>query len=519
MSDVPSIRRRTFVEGDPRREGSFVLYWMIGTRRLGWNFALDRAVELATALHKPLVVFEPLRVGYRWASDRHHQMIIDGMAHHRHSLEGSPVHYYPYVEPEADAGKGLLAKLAEKACAVVTDDTPVFFLPRILRAASGVVRTPMEAVDSCGLLPLRAGDKGHPAAYHFRRFLHKTLPEHLGDRPTPDPLDGISIPELRGLPDEIVRRWPPAYELLADDDFWGGDPTAIPGSSHDANGSDPTDAVGPLLDLSALSIDHSVKPTAVRGGHGAARRRLEGFLDDGLGRYAEERNDPDADAASRLSPWLHYGHLSAHEVFHEVAEVEEWSPQRITGPADGRRKGWWGMSEGAESFIDELVTWRELGYGFCYHESDFESFESLPEWARETLEAHADDPREHLYSRRELEEARTHDELWNAAQRQLLHDGVIHNYLRMLWGKNILAWTEHPRTALEIMIDLNNRYALDGRDPNSYSGIMWVLGRFDRGWPEREVYGKVRTMTTRSTRKKVDLDGYLERWGDQGTLL
>ncbi|MDX1494936.1 MAG: hypothetical protein R3253_12785 [Longimicrobiales bacterium] len=519
MSAVPAVRRRTFVQGEPRGEGAYVLYWMIGSRRLSWNFALDRAVELASSLDRPLVVFEPLRVGYRWASDRHHQMIIDGMAHHRHLLRDVPVTYYPYVEPEEGAGKGLLRALAEDACAVVTDDTPMFFLPRMLRAASGVIRTPMEAVDSCGLLPLRATDKGHSAAYHFRRFLHKTLPEHLGDTPSPEPFEGHSLPDLGGLPEEIVGRWTPADELLADDDFWGGDPTAESDEASDSNGSGPTTAGGPTLDLSDLSIDHTVKPTATRGGHGAARRRLEAFLEDGLDRYAEERNDPDADAASRLSPWLHYGHISAHEIFHEVASVEGWSPQRISGPPDGRRKGWWGMSDGAESFIDELVTWRELGYGFCYHETDYESYETLPEWARETLDEHADDPREHLYTREELEEARTHDELWNAAQRQLVHDGVIHNYLRMLWGKNILAWTEHPRQALEIMIELNNRYALDGRDPNSYSGIMWVMGRFDRGWPEREVYGKVRTMTSNSTRKKVDLDRYLQRWGDQGTLL
>ena len=177
------------------------------------------------------------------------------------------------------------------------------------------------------------------------------------------------------------------------------------------------------------------------------------------------------------------------------------------------------MSEAAESFVDELVTWREVGWGFCYHEAEYDSYESLPGWAVETLEEHADDEREHLYTFEELDEARTHDEIWNAAQRQLVHDGVIHNYLRMLWGKNILAWSEHPREALDTMIELNNRYALDGRDPNSYSGIFWVLGRFDRGWPEREVFGKVRPMTSRSTRRKVELDRYLERWGEQGSLL
>ncbi len=516
-SNVPAIRIRTFVEASIDDGGDYVLYWMVANRRLGWNHALDRAAELARSLNKPLLVFEPLRAGYRWAADRHHQMIIDGMAHHRARLEGAPVTYYPYVEPSDGQGKGLLEALAASACAVVTDDSPAFFLPKMLRAASAVVPCRMEAVDSCGLLPLRAATKGHSAAYHFRRFLHKTLPEHLGDGPQPDPLAGLQLPELDGVPPAIVAEWPAAYQLLADEAFWGADPTEASGDSQDEPGT--PNPHGPLLDLGDLPIDHSVPPTGTRGGHGAARRRLDHFLAEGLKRYAEHRNDPDADAASRLSPWLHYGHISAHEVFGAVADIEGWTPQRISGPPDGRRKGWWGMSEAAESFVDELVTWRELGYGYCYHETDYASYESLPEWARETLEAHAADEREQLYSFEELDSASTDDEIWNAAQRQLVHEGIIHNYLRMLWGKNILAWTRHPREALEVMVELNNRYALDGRDPNSYSGIFWVLGRFDRGWPEREVYGKVRTMTSRSTRRKVKLDRYLERWGEQGSLL
>jgi len=271
--------------------------------------------------------------------------------------------------------------------------------------------------------------------------------------------------------------------------------------------------------LAGLDIDHSVGPTGWRGGHAAARSRLDDFLADGLDRYAEERNDPDADAASRLSPWLHYGHISSHEVFDAVVAREGWSPARISPPNDGRRRGWWGMSEAAESFVDELVTWRELGHVYCARQPDYARYDTLPEWARQTLEEHASDPREHVYSLEEFDRAETHDELWNAAQRQLAEEGIIHNYLRMLWGKKILEWTAHPREALDVMVELNNRYGLDGRDPNSYSGIMWVMGRFDRGWPERPVFGKVRSMTSRSTRRKVRLDRYLERWGPQATLL
>jgi deoxyribodipyrimidine photo-lyase len=169
------------------------------------------------------------------------------------------------------------------------------------------------------------------------------------------------------------------------------------------------------------------------------------------------------------------------------------------------------MSESAEAFLDQLITWRELGIGYCRNVPDYATYETLPQWARSTLEDHVSDPREHTYSLEQFESAATHDELWNAAQRQLTNEGIIHNYLRMLWGKKILEWTRNPREAFDIMVELNNRYALDGRDPNSYSGIAWVMGRFDRGWPERPVFGKVRSMSSPRTRKKVSLEAYLTR--------
>jgi len=488
---APEIRLHPLNDHDLRPEGEFVLYWMVTGRRLSWNFALDRAVELARELEKPLLILEALRVGYRWASDRHHRFALDGMREHRAELEGSDVGYHAYVEPEAGAGKGLLKALAGRSVGVVTDVYPTFFVPRMQEAAAEKLDVPLEAVDSLGILPLKAAEKTYSAAYHFRRFLQKTLGEHLTEMPVARALPDRPLPAAGHIPDEVLDRWPAASQELLDGD-------------EDA--------------LAALPIDHEVPPVGARGGTEAGRDRLSAFLDETLARYPDERNDPDADAQSGLSPWLHWGHLSAHEVFDAVAKHEEWSPARLANEADGKRHGWWGMSEAAEAFLDELVTWREIGHSYCWLEPDHADYDTLPEWARETLADHADDPRDPCYTLEEFRDARTHDELWNAAQRQLLHEGIIHNYLRMLWGKKILEWSESPRRALEIMIELNNRFAVDGRDPNSYSGIFWTLGRFDRGWPEREVFGKVRSMTSKSTRRKVDLDRYLERWGDAPTL-
>ncbi|MBZ0266838.1 deoxyribodipyrimidine photolyase, partial [bacterium] len=252
----------------------------------------------------------------------------------------------------------------------------------------------------------------------------------------------------------------------------------------------------------------------VTGGTTAARAQLRGFLRDGLPRYVDAGNHPDDDVTSGLSPWLHFGHLSSHEVFDTVVRAERWSPASIVPPPNGRREGWWGLSREAEAFLDQLVTWREVGLGGAAWLPDYDRWESLPAWARETLRAHAGDPRPHVYTRDELERADTHDELWNAAQRQLVAEGRIHNYLRMLWGKKILKWTRSPKEALQVMLHLNDKYALDGRDPNSVSGIFWVLGRYDRAWgPEREIFGKIRYMTSRNTARKVSVKSYIEKYG------
>ena len=199
MTSIPDVRIRT-CNSETLRDGEFVLYWMIACRRLRWNFALERAAGEARRLRKPLVILEPLRCGYRWANDRIHRFVLEGMADHVERLAGSEVLYYPYVEPEPGAGKGLLAALGARACLVVTDDYPAFFLPRMIAAAAARLPVRLEAVDSNGLLPLRAADKDYVTAAHFRRFLQKVLPDHLEHAPAEDPLDDPLPARLKSLP-------------------------------------------------------------------------------------------------------------------------------------------------------------------------------------------------------------------------------------------------------------------------------------------------------------------------------
>lgn len=470
---------------EPR--GEYVLYWMIASRRIGWNFGLDRAAEWARELGKPLLVLEALRNDYRWACDRLHHFAIQGMAANARRLERARAAYYPYVERRPGEGRGLVETLARRAAVVVTDDYPCFFLPRMVAAAADRLTVRLERVDSNGLIPLRAADRVYGRAVDFRRFLQQTLPHYLEEFPRPNPLARVALPVLGRLPGAVIRRWPVAdVEALAAD----------PGS------------------LAQLAIDHSVPPVVYNGGSDAARRTLRRFLERRLPRYAEARNEVRDRATSELSPYLHFGHLSVHEIFAALVEREGWDPGRLLPKATASKHGWWGMSEAAEAFLDQLLTWRELGWNMCWQRDDYDRYESLPAWARASLEAHQGDARPHLYSLAEFEAAATHDPLWNAAQRELVRDGRIHNYLRMLWGKKILEWTTTPRAALEVMIELNNKYAVDGRDPNSYSGIFWCLGRYDRAWgPERPIYGKVRMMSSERTRRKLDATAYLTQFG------
>lgn len=485
-SRVPQIRLR-LANGHPlRADGHYVLYWMTAFRRPHWNFALQRAVEHAQHLARPLIIFEPLRVRYRWTSARLHRFVIQGMRDNARALARRPVTYYPYVEPKPGAGTPLLARLAENACVVVTDDYPGFFLPTMVRTVAASLPARLELVDSNGIMPLRATERLFTVAHSYRRWMQKNVADHLDAFPQADPLARKKLPRLEQLPDAILRRWP-AADL---DDLL------------DADG------------IRRIPIDHSVPPVAdCPGGMKSAQRRLRDFIDSKLQRYDEDRGFPDADGTSRLSPYLHFGHVSAHEIVDELFAAEGWSLAQL-GEPNGKNEGFWNVSDAAEAFLDQLLTWREIGFNRCYLQPNHDHYETLPDWALKTLAKHADDERPDRYGLEEFEAAQTHDPLWNASQRQLATEGHIHNYLRMLWGKKILHWSRSPREALAIMIELNNKHGLDGRGPNAYSGIFWVLGRFDRPWgPERPIFGTVRYMTSDNTMRKIKPRKYLQRFG------
>ncbi len=459
----------------------YVLYWMTAARRLHHNFALDRAVGWAEELGLPLVIFEPLRLGYRWSSERMHRFVVEGMRDNGAAAAAAGIRYVSYVERRRGDGRGLLEALAEHAALVVADEFPAFFLPRMLDAASAKLDALVESVDSNGIVPLRDPDRTFNTAASFRRHLQKTISPFLEQWPQADPL---TVNVLRGatLPD--LSRW----------ELW-----------------DHTQPDAPLR----LEFEENVPAVNSKGGAEAAQALLADFFTERFERYGNDRNQVDDGAASGLSPYLHFGHVSTHQIVREVLTRGGFEFGRPAPKATGSRAGWWGCSEPAESFLDELITWRELGFNRSFMDPDgYAEFSSLPTWARESMDVHRGDPRDAVYTLGQFDRAETHDEIWNAAQRELVQTGRMHNYLRMLWAKMIYAWSASPEDALEVMIHLNNKYALDGRDPNSYSGIFWTMGRYDRAWgPERPVFGKLRYMTSQSTRRKINLKKYLVRFG------
>ncbi|MEO1084115.1 MAG: deoxyribodipyrimidine photolyase, partial [Acidobacteriota bacterium] len=273
---IPASRLRAVNDRPVDHDGDYVLYWMIAQRRSRWNFALDHAVDHCRRLGKPLLVFEALRCGYRWASDRLHRFVIDGMADNARAFDASDVRYYAYLETEEGEGRGLLEALAERAAVVVTDEYPAFFLPRMVAAAGDRFTKRLEAVDSNGLLPLTAADKVHKRAVDMRRFLQKTLPPHLGHMPSADPLSGLEGLGRAQVAAEVLERWPERGPDLAK---------------------------GSLPDLNDFPIDHAVAPVEEIGGSAAAAERLDDFFEVGLPRYSEGRLDLENPSTSRLSPY------------------------------------------------------------------------------------------------------------------------------------------------------------------------------------------------------------------------
>lgn len=455
------VLSRGQVDARPRKRAEYVLYWCQAFRRPTDNVALNYAIERANELGLPCVVYEAIRTDYPFASDRFHAFVLEGAEDMARALERRGLHYAFFLPKTIEEARGVVVALSQRAALVVSDDTPMF-LAAHNEAAARKIAAPFVVVDDNSPVPLSLFPKQEYAARTIRPKVHKLLPDWLKpireSKPTVDP------PARLALPFEPVK--------------WSASPD-----------------IGRLI--ASCAIDHLVPKVAeFPGGQTAAERRLSAFLDGKLKRYADDHNEPARDGTSHLSPYLHFGMISARRV--ALAALAASKNSRIPQPA-------------IDAFIEQLVVRRTLAFNFARSNPHHARYDQMPDWAKRTLAEHQSDPRPALVSLRDLDRGNSPDEVWNAAQFELRARGIIHNYLRMLWGKLVFTWTKTPAEAYRILVHLNDKYALDGRDPDGYTNIGWCFGLHDRPWPEHAIFGKVRTMTSRSARSKLDLDPYLRK--------
>ncbi|MBK8397086.1 MAG: deoxyribodipyrimidine photolyase [Leptospiraceae bacterium] len=465
----------------------YVLYWIQAYRRFESNHALDYAIFIAKQLNKELVVYEGLRMDYRWNSKRFHKFILEGMCDNRHTSEKIGINYWAYVETPDNPAKGLLRKISEKACIVVTDDFPSFIIPEQIKNLSDKIDCKLVAVDSNGIIPISLYGEHASAARVLRPRIHKLFPEAYIHRAN----EKISKKDLVSV--EKPSK-PPFKEFKATKEE-----------------IDKT--------LSKISFLNQIEPVGdMIGGTKEALRKLEFFLKNNLNLYGDNRSNPHSPKltpASAMSPYLHFGHISVETIVSRCLNFnqnEVWAPDKINMDSKGDKDVFFGKNPSLNSYFDELLTWRDIGYLLFWPKKEFhKDLRILPEWIQKILQKHSADKRDYLYTRKEFQAAKTHDPLWNAAQKELVITGRMHNYMRMLWGKKVIEWSRTYKEAFDTLEEFNNLYAYDGRNPNSYTGILWCFGLFDRPWfPERNVHGNLRYMSSDSTKKKFKMSEYLE---------
>lgn len=463
VRDQLSLRGTRVNEKRTQPDGDYVLYWMQSTHRLQENWALRFAVLEANRLNKPLIIHQGLDPTYQHASDRLHSFILHNARELQTRAQNSGLHYHFVLRRRRDDDRRVVDRLAARAALVITDLFPTCGIAERTHRFAERVNCRVVAIESHGVVPSGAIEKEEYAARTIRPKLQKLLA--LALEPVEDRAPRLSVS------------------------------ASLAASLAETLECEPLDLARANLaaEIARSEIDHSVPPVPLVSGYTAARQRLDAFCADGLANYAERRSDPnDDEGSSRLSPYLHFGQIPAAE----VARAALASPH----------------SAQAEKFIDELVTWRELSLNFCLRNPNYGTLAALPEWVHKTMASHAGDAREAAYALEAFENAETHDQLWNAAQRELLLTGVMHNVVRMLWGKHVILWSAHYADALAWLIHLNNKYSLDGRDPSSYGGIQWCFGKLDRPFYNRPVLGLIRPMSMKRAREKWDANRYVARW-------
>jgi deoxyribodipyrimidine photo-lyase len=444
---VKVINRRQF-----NTNGKYIIYWMSHSHRANFNHSLEFAIELSNQSGKPLLAYFPITDKYKHSNARYYKFMLDGILEAKKSVEERGIKFA--IEKVNDI-KQRIIELSENAYALITDKAYLKYYRKLNKYIADRLDVPVYEIESDVCVPVEiASDRQEPYAFTLRKKIYSLLDKYII---------------------ELKAREPKIKSVSFD---FGIEEITFNNS---------------LEILNILNIDKSVSLSPFVGGYSQARKYLEEFIEKKLHRYKEFRSHPELDYQSNLSPYLHFGQISPIEVVLEVLSKY------------GRN------DENVDSFFNELIVWRELARNFCYYNPNYNQYEGIPDWAKETLEEHKNDKREYVYTIEELENAKTHDEYWNSAQLELLKTGKMHNYMRMYWCKKLIEWTDDPKKAFDIACYLNDKYELDGRDPNGYAGISWCFGTHDRPWKERKIFGKIRYMSASGLEAKFDIKKYVEK--------
>ena len=438
------------LNGEVVRDGDYVLYWMQSSQRAEQNHALEYAVQRANEIGQRLLVVFGLTDDYPEANLRHYAFMLEGLKDAQETLK---VRGIKMVVRQGSPDE-VAIDAGKDASLIVTDRGYMRPQKRWQEKVSKEAGCLVTQVESDVVVPveLASGKQEHAA---------RTLRPRIGEY----------------LEDFLVALTPTKVEKQS--------------TNMQAKGLDLSDIDG-VLD--GMDLDRSVGALShlYTGGTSEAKKMFRRFLKNSFDDYVEHRNQPQTDDVSHMSKYLHFGHISP-----------------IWLALEARRSKT--KKDNIESFVEELVVRRELSMNFVFYNDDYDSYANLPGWAKETLREHKNDEREHVYTRKQLEKAQTHDEYWNAAMREMVYTGYMHNHMRMYWGKKILEWSNTPEHAYRTTLYLNNKYFLDGRDPNSFANVAWVFGQHDRGWTEREVFGKVRYMSAGGLERKTKPEQYVEK--------
>jgi deoxyribodipyrimidine photo-lyase len=432
------------------KKKEFVAYWMQSSQRLEYNQALGYAVERANQLNQPLLIFFLVNSNYPEAEYGHYKFMFEGLKEIKKSLSKLDINFYLIDYQQLEDIK----KITESASLVVSEKVYLKHLRRWKEKAAEMLTIPFYLVESNLVCPIEeVSKKEEYAAYTIRKKINKIRANYLRE---------YQRQKIKNKSEIEVK-------------------------NKDLNFVDD-------LDIYLEKMDFAQKYSCsnyFKGGYQEARKKLDNFIQNCLSEYDEKRNIPHLNYQSDLSPYLHFGQISAQEA----------ALAALNSKAD------------ADPFLEELIVRRELAFNFVYYNQNYDGSlkEILSDWAYESLMEHKTDEREYLYDYQDFREAKTHDKYWNAAQKEMMITGKMHNYMRMYWGKKILEWTSDPEKAYQWALKLNNKYSLDGRDPNSYAGVGWVFSKHDRAWKERKIFGKVRYMNASGLERKFDMEKYLDK--------